>query len=426
MQRRVAVNIMTIVALLGLIAVSAVAAPSARADCPGNILPNASFEDGFSTRSVGEIEVANGWTPFWQDGPFASDGYNLRPEYKPEDASRYGTRRVHGGNFSQKFFTTFGTHKAGLWQRVGVPKDSQCTFSIWVQAWSSTESNPGTSDGGQYRTYVGIDPTGGTDWNTPNIVWSEANVVLDEWAQITVDTRAQADAITVFVKGEAEWRVKHNDSYWDDACLTIIRPTPRPTNTPKATNTPTITPTPTNTPLPTATMTPTATPTPIMSRIGVLAFADANADGLRDEGEGLVAGTEIRLMDFQRETLDTYVTDGSSEPHVFMASGGRYIVSRSAAEGYVSTSPSDWAIIIPEGESIEIAFGVRIAPTSTPTTPATATVAPSGTAELEVTPTNMPSPGKTSSGGLSEYTGILVALIALILPLGLRQLRSRL
>jgi len=425
MQRRAVVNIMTAVAILVTISVLAVAAPSARADCPGNILPNASFEDGFSTRGVGEIEVANGWTPFWQDGPFASDGYNLRPEYKPEDARRYGTRRVHGGNFSQKFFNTFGTHKAGLWQRVGVPRDSQCTFSIWVQAWSSNASDPGTSDGGRYRTYVGIDPTGGTDWTSPNIVWSEANMVLDEWGQIKVEARAQADAITCFVKGEAEWRVKHNDSYWDDACLTIIRPTPRPTNTPKATNTPTITPTPTNTPLPTATMTPTATPTPIMSHIGVLAFADANADGLRDEGEGLVAGTEIRLMDFQRETLDTYVTDGSSEPHIFMTSGGRYIVSGSAAEGYVSTSPGDWAIVIPEGESIEIAFGVRVAPTSTPTTPATPTVAPSGTAEPEATPTKMPSSGKTS-GGLSEYTGIIVALIALILPLGLRQLRSHL
>lgn len=431
MQRRTMVKLVTIAAILVSVGTSMVVTPSVRADCPGNILPNAAFEDGFSSRGVGEVEVANGWTPFWQDGPFASDGYNLRPEYKPEDARRYGTRRVHGGNFSQKFFTTFGTHKAGLWAHVGVPKDSVATFSVWVQAWSSTASDPGTSAGGQYRTYVGIDPTGGTDWNSPNIVWSEPNLVLDEWVQITVETKAQADAITCFVKGEAEWRVKHNDSYWDDACLTIIRPTPRPTNTPKATNTPTITPTPTNTPLPTATLTPTASPTPVMSYISVLVFSDDNADELRDEDEDLVGGAEIRLADLEHRVLDTYVTDGSSEPHSFAVPGGRYVVSGTFPEGYTATSPRDWAVIIPDAESIEIAFGVRSAPTATPTVratvavPATPAVAPDGTTEPTAVPTKVPSAGQTGEGS-SGYSGILVALIAIILPLGLRELRSRL
>ena len=186
---RLLVAVMSVAALLG-------GALPVGADCPGNVLPNATFEDGFSVRGAGEVEVANGWTPFWQNGPFASDGYNLRPEYKPEDASRYGRRRVHSGNFSQKFFNTFGTHKAGLYQRVSVPKDSLCTFSAWVQAWSSKGDNPDSSEGGQYRTYVGIDPTGGTDWTSPNVVWSEASFALDTWTQLTVQARAKADAVT--------------------------------------------------------------------------------------------------------------------------------------------------------------------------------------------------------------------------------------
>ena len=86
MERRPIVNQKTMMAVILCILVAAMAAPIARADCAGNILPNASFEDGYSTRNVGEIEVANGWTPYWQDGPFAADGYDLRPEYKPEDA----------------------------------------------------------------------------------------------------------------------------------------------------------------------------------------------------------------------------------------------------------------------------------------------------------------------------------------------------
>jgi len=431
MRRRMMVGSATVALLLTGMLLCGVAAPVAMADCPGNILPNAAFEDGFSSRGVGEVEVANGWTPYWQDGPFAENGYNLRPEYKPEDARRYGRRRVHGGNFSQKFFNTFGTHKAGLWQRVSVPKDSWCTFSVWTQVWSSNESDPAVSEGGQYRTYVGIDPTGGTDWNSPAIVWSEASFALDEWVELKIEARAEADAVTCFVKGEAEWRMKHNDSYWDDACLTIIRPTPRPTNTPKATNTPTITPTPTNTPLPTASPTATASPTPLVSHLSVFAFADADENGIRGEGESLIAGAEIELMTFDREVLATYVTDGASEPHVFTVSGGQYVISGKLPDGYAATSPADWAVIIPETERMDIGFGALVAPTAEPAT-STPVVTSTETAPAAVE-TESPSSGEeeppaddVAREGMGGYGGIFVALLALALPLGLRQLRARL
>src|SRR4030042_5508764 len=76
---------------------------SAMADCPGNAAVNGNFEGGFSPRGAGEIEIANGWHPWWQEGPNSSEGYNKRPEYKPEDASVFGRRRVYEGNFSQKW-----------------------------------------------------------------------------------------------------------------------------------------------------------------------------------------------------------------------------------------------------------------------------------------------------------------------------------
>ena len=111
-------------------------------------LENGDFEGSFSARHdpysgtwAGELEVADGWG-LWYDNNQACPpydpgcnplSYNRRPEYKPEPA----TGRVHGGQRSQKFFTTYGTHTAGLYQEVQVPARSWVRFSVWVWAWSS-------------------------------------------------------------------------------------------------------------------------------------------------------------------------------------------------------------------------------------------------------------------------------------------------
>lgn len=49
------------------------------------------------------------------------EGYYKRHEWKPENATLYGTRRVHSGNWAQKWFTVYGTHNAGLYQQISVP-----------------------------------------------------------------------------------------------------------------------------------------------------------------------------------------------------------------------------------------------------------------------------------------------------------------
>jgi len=269
-----------IVVLLACLAGVAGASPPLQGGCPGNLLLNPGFEEGFSDRRdpynpggpiAGELSMANGWEIWYEKGS-GIPGILHRPEYKPEDAARFGYRRIHSGNFAQKFFSTYSTHNAGFFQRVRVPRGSKVTFSIWVQVWSNDLDNVEKSEKpGKYRVQVGIDPTGGTDWRSPAIVWSEPVEHYDEYFQISVSTVAQANAVTVFTRGAPEWPVLHNDSYWDDACLIAIKPTPTRTPTPRPTRTPTSTPTftstptptdtPTITPTPTSTSTPTATPT---------------------------------------------------------------------------------------------------------------------------------------------------------------------
>jgi len=290
--------------LLTLVALLLLALPGpVAAQCPGNLLANPGFEEGeYKTEGMGtslSSYLGNGWKPW---SILGDQTKNREVEYKVLDARVLGpTTRIHSGLHSQKFFTTYATHTAGFYQRVPVPRGSKVTFSIWVQIYTGerelTVGDDFVSDlenPGEYRVSIGIDPTGAEPAGfgappIPNTVWSgtlteqdtrthnEQGWEVDSWVQLSVSTIAQADHVTVYTRGQPEYAVKHNDSYWDDACLiaeTPPTPTPRPTNTPTdtpiptdtplATDTPlpTDTPPPTDTPLPTDTPTPTATPVP--------------------------------------------------------------------------------------------------------------------------------------------------------------------
>jgi hypothetical protein len=289
MSWRHTVNIVLVVSLLSVGPRTA----SAQDSCPGNPLVNASIEEGSrGTEGLGtrpSSKVANGWNPWsvWGYSPSSQEA-----EFDVEDISllgRYSTYRVHTGQFSLKFSTTFGVHNAGVYQRVAVPQGSMVTFSTWVQIYTGQERD--VSDGikepisdlnspGNYRVYVGIDPHGDepagfgappserTVWSEPVIDrdtrrFDDSNLPYDGWVQIEVTAQAQADHVTVYTRGQPEFPVRFNVSYWDDACLTIVGPTPAATATPEFTSTPEPTPSPTYTPtsLPTATATETLQPT---------------------------------------------------------------------------------------------------------------------------------------------------------------------
>jgi len=283
--------------------------------CPGNLLVNASMEEGSrGTAGLGtraSSVVANGWSP-WSIWGYAQS--SAEAEFDIEDVSqlgRYSLYRVHSGRFSQKFSTLYGVHTAGMYQRLSVVKGSQITFSIWVQIYTGNENIVSDANGelisdlnapGNYRAYVGIDPFGDLPPGfgaapSERTVWSEAvldretrrftdnGLPYDAWVQIKVTARAEADHVTIYTKGQPDWATRVNVSYWDDGCVTFVAPkpaatatkqatatlspTPSPTQTattaPAATPTetppPTETPLPTATPLPTQTLSPAATPT---------------------------------------------------------------------------------------------------------------------------------------------------------------------
>jgi hypothetical protein len=214
----------------------ALAAPAEQGECPGNLLKNPNFEEG-SRKTEGEgtslsSAVANGWSPWFVRGDAT---FNREPEFKVEQIAIGGDPfRVRSGGQSMKWFTTWGTHTAGIYQRVAARPGTPFTFSIYGMAYSGEadgwnpdkrvfESDP--MQPGRYRMSVGIDPTGAVPpiGSPPpgSVIWSEPSLTTDQWALQKVSAAAQGPAITVYVKGQPEFAVKHNDSFWEDACLVV-------------------------------------------------------------------------------------------------------------------------------------------------------------------------------------------------------------
>jgi len=213
------------------------AAPAGQAACAGNLLVNPEFEGG-SRKTEGEgtslsSAVGDGWVPWFVRGDARN---NREPEFKVEQVRLGGDRmRVRSGTQSQKFFTTWGTHTAGMYQKVNVRPGTMLTFSIHGMAYSGEadgwNAEKGTFESdrvqpGNYRMAVGIEPSGATPScmgcaPPASVVWSEPTLTTDVWVRQAVSVAATGGAVTVYVKGAPEWAVKHNDSFWEDACLVV-------------------------------------------------------------------------------------------------------------------------------------------------------------------------------------------------------------
>jgi len=269
---------------------------TALADCPTQFVADPGFEDGkYKGETVGtslSSWLAVGWLPW---AILGDQQTNREIEFFVVDSTqlREGTYRVHSGRYAQKFFSGYSTHHAGFYQRIPVTPGSRVTFSIWAQISTGQEEHTSNDlpisdlkNPGNYRVWAGVDPYGDTPagFGAPpsqNTVWS--NPVLDRetrqrddqgheydaWVYLTISTYAQRDHVTIYTKGQPEFPVKNNSSFWDDACLVVEAPptsTPVPTLVPSETPVPTETPLPTDTPMPTATATetplPSATPLP--------------------------------------------------------------------------------------------------------------------------------------------------------------------
>ncbi len=288
-------------------------------DAGPNLLQDGDFEWAAPWQgqdSQGGIKPAPPWRAWWVAKPPA---FVKRP-YNCGDGKDYGcywavpeftdvqklafAYRVHGGLQSQKYFTYGRMHWAGLMQKVGnVRPDTRLRFSAYMEAWMCFEwldcdYGKVSDKPADMHLKIGIDPTGGEDPFSPNIVWSQEQLAWDRWVQFQVEAVARSDTVTVFTHSRADWdwARKNNDVYVDDASLVALgsapaaRPTqPRATQPPRATQSPAV-PTDTSTPVPTLTSTPTPTETSIPTETPVRRVATLPPDDTATPASALLIG----------------------------------------------------------------------------------------------------------------------------------------
>ncbi len=195
-----------------------------------NLLTNPSFEQPFEEyfRDDGGGFIAHGWSPWWNnDAGDELDG----PEFKQANIN-VDPNRVRSGLDAQQYFRPWARHEAGFYQRVQVPANSTVRYTIYGHAWSSfcvaldggLDCDARNSFHGEVNPIfmkVGIDPTGGTQWSSGSIVWSESKSVYDNWDLFQVDATAQGEFVTVFVYSSPLYPAPVVNVYWDDAALVV-------------------------------------------------------------------------------------------------------------------------------------------------------------------------------------------------------------
>ena len=216
----------------------AAAAPAA--DGP-NLLQNPGFEAPFVKQCcepvpqylpntpIGEVQVAWGWQGWWLqpgDAQHPSAGGNPswhRPEWREANCGPVCANSVRSGNDAQKYFTFWSVHDAGMLQQVsGVTPGALLRFDVYMQAWSVNAAYGLSNHEQTMGMRVGIDPTGGTDAFSPNVVWSTPFDTYDTWGLYSVEATAAGSVVTVFTRSTPHYGNEHNDIYVDDASLVEV------------------------------------------------------------------------------------------------------------------------------------------------------------------------------------------------------------
>ncbi len=172
---------------------------------------NPHMEDGFRLIPQferGEEIVANEWFPYLSNFP------SLDPKAleMPREVRFVGDQFVVRDGQRAQQIDFRGTVQAGIYQTL-------CANKGWDYELRAFYHLPGRVTG---VASVGIDPTGGTDPSSSDIVWVEGPN-SNEWRTLAVRTTAQAEQITLFLGG-VERHGGVNRIFWDRAALCAIQP----------------------------------------------------------------------------------------------------------------------------------------------------------------------------------------------------------
>lgn len=198
---------LTVVLLLALLAT--VLPANAQAD---NLLKDPSLE-GENYSQIG-VDPADPFTtynaPWFWWGGFAIGGDAPWKNVYPSGFPHTGPVK-RSGNRSYNMARGGGTFTAWLLQQVSVQPNSE----VQGGAWAYIQNNIGGA-----AARVGIDPTGGTDPNSPAIIWSPFAGGLYQWNLMQVTAQAgTSGVVTLFLYATQSQPSDPNGVFWDDAYL---------------------------------------------------------------------------------------------------------------------------------------------------------------------------------------------------------------
>lgn len=200
-----------------------------------NLLLNGDFEEGYTqNEAFDDAWVAVGWSPFaiTTDLDIPQNPNGSQPVYLASDSTAGTVNRSLTGSRSQMWRNSYSSAFAGVSQRVPVPADSTVRLSAWTYGWSSTGDDSDVSQNAAWmRQRIGIDPTGGTDPNSPDIIWSPAAQYIDTWGELAVEATSSSDHVTVYLSAYPNFILPNNEVYFDTAQLSLVAfdlPTPAP------------------------------------------------------------------------------------------------------------------------------------------------------------------------------------------------------
>jgi hypothetical protein len=136
------------------------------------------------------LQVAQNWTAFTKSGAI--------PKYMTNDqwAAMTGGAAEHlEGDHSQMYWET-GVFEAGIYQQVSVTAGTDYAAQAKILTiWKTSASH----DDDKMLKQGGIDPHGGTDPNSPDIVWGPAKGADVKWESVRTSATAISSTITLFV-----------------------------------------------------------------------------------------------------------------------------------------------------------------------------------------------------------------------------------
>jgi len=161
---------------------------------PDGCLGNGSFENGFTSG------LANNWIKFNVAGAVTC-------------ASSTDART---GTYSQQVQSVNSSNTGGAYQQVGVVPGQPYTFSVWVK----------TSNSSVMEGYLGVDPAGGTDWNSVPTQYTDFTSSTT-WSPQTVTVTPTGDRVTVFLYARSTKSNSGGYAYFDDSApdCSIVAPT---------------------------------------------------------------------------------------------------------------------------------------------------------------------------------------------------------